>query len=108
MSVGKTFLPGQASTTSVQLLGYEHYHTRYCCVPPLLGKLTFLVHFSDDSNIIVDQNSTLISFLNTGDSFCWVEVFLLFHQHNSATELKAGLGSASFNHVNIIPWQFSF
>lgn len=108
ISVCKRFLPGQASTKSGQLLGYEHYHTCSRRMPPLLGKLTFRVHSSDDSNITVDQNSTLISFLNTGDSFCWVQVLLLFHQRNSAAELKAGLGSAFFNRVNVILWQFSF
>lgn len=104
----KTFLPSQTSAKSGQLLGYEHYHTYNHCVLSLLGKLTFLFHFAGYANIIVDQNSTLISFLNTGDSFCWVQVLLLFHQHNSAAELKAGLGSAFFNHVNVILWQFSF
>ena len=90
------------------MLGYENYHTGNRCVLPLPGKLTFLVRFSDDSNIIVDQNSTLISFLNMGDSFGCIQVLLLFHQHNSATELKAGMESVFFNHGNVILWQFSF
>lgn len=63
ISVCKTFLPGQASSKSGQLLGDERYHTCDRCVLPLLRKLTFPVRFSEDSNIvIVDQNSTSSAF----------------------------------------------
>lgn len=79
-----------------------------CCVLPLLGKLTFLLHFSEGSKVIVGQNSSLNSFLNAGASFAWVQGLLLFQWHNSATESQAGLGSAFFNHADVILWQFAF
>lgn len=92
--VYKAFLPGQDPTKIREMLNSEFYHPCNEPVLPLLGNLTFLLHSSDNSDIIVDLNIFFISFLSPGDSFCREQVLLLLHQHHSPTELQAKLGWA--------------
>lgn len=92
--VYKAFLPGQDSTKIREMLNSEFCHPCKGCVLPLLGNLTFLLHSSDNSDIIVDLNSCcFLSFLSPGDSFCWEQLLLLFHHHSPA-ELRPRLGWA--------------